>query len=146
MKIFIVDDSAAIRERLRDALESIPNVEFTGEADNENEALEKISRNPPDVVILDFTSAKGNSLSLMQRIKLQSLESRVIVLTNNIYPQYRKKCMEEGADYFMDKSRDIDELLRLLSELANVENGTERAGKELQPIEDGPGYLRNFES
>ena len=44
MKIFIVDDSAAIRERLRDALESIPNVEFTGEADNENEALEKISR------------------------------------------------------------------------------------------------------
>ena len=119
MKVFIVDDSAAIRERLRDMLERIPNVEFTGEADNENEALQKISRFRPDVVILDFSSAKGNSLSLMYRIKLQSLETRVIVLTNNVYPQYRKKCMEEGADYFMDKSRDIDELARLLSELAN---------------------------
>jgi DNA-binding NarL/FixJ family response regulator len=119
MKIFIVDDSAAIRERLRDMLERIPDVEFTGDADNENEALQKISRFPPDVVILDFSSAKGNSLSLMYRIKLQSVETRVIVLTNNVYPQYRKKCMEEGADYFMDKSRDIDELARILSELAN---------------------------
>ena len=119
MKVFIVDDSAAIRERLRDMLERIPNVEFTGEADNENEALQKISRFRPDVVILDFSSAKGNSLSLMYRIKLQSLETRVIVLTNNVYPQYRKKCIEEGADHFMDKSRDIDELARLLSELAN---------------------------
>lgn len=119
MKIFIVDDSAAIRERLRDMLERIPNVEFTGEADNEDEALQKISMVRPDVVTLDFSSAKGNSLSLMYRIKLQSLETRVIVLTNNVYPQYRKKCMEEGADYFMDKSRDIDELARILSELAN---------------------------
>lgn len=128
MKVFIVDDSAAIRERLRDMLERIPNVEFTGEADNENEALQKISRFRPDVVILDFSSAKGNSLSLMYRIKLQSLETRVIVLTNNVYPQYRKKCMEEGADYFMDKSRDIDELARLLSELANEsEAGLRRA-------------------
>ena len=94
-------------------------MEFTGEADNEDEALQKISMVRPDVVTLDFSSAKGNSLSLMYRIKLQSLETRVIVLTNNVYPQYRKKCMEEGADYFMDKSRDIDELARILSELAN---------------------------
>ena len=117
MKVFIVDDAAAIRERLRDMLEGTPGVEFAGEADNEDAAMQTISRVRPDVVILDFSSARGNSLSLMYRIKLQSLQTRVIVLTNNVYPQYEKKCMEAGADYFMDKSRDIDELGKLLSAL-----------------------------
>ena len=124
MRVFIVEDSAAIRERLRDMLESIPHVELAGEADNENDAMRDICRIQPDAVILDFSSASGNSLSLMHRIKLQSLSIRVIVLTNNAYPQYRKKCMESGADYFMDKSRDIEVLSDLVSSLA------EEAGPE----------------
>lgn len=113
-----MEDSAAIRERLRDMLERIPHVELAGEADNENDAMRDICRIQPDAVILDFSSASGNSLSLMHRIKLQSLSIRVIVLTNNAYPQYRKKCMESGADYFLDKSRDIGVLSDLLSGLA----------------------------
>jgi len=43
----------------------------------------------------------------------------VIVLTNDVYPQYRKKCMDAGADYFLDKSRDIAELGNLLLRLAD---------------------------
>lgn len=115
-----MEDSAEIRERLRDMLESILHVELAGEADNENDAMRDICRIQPDAVILDFSSARGNSLSLMYRIKLQSLSIRVIVLTNNAYPQYRKKCMESGADYFLDKSRDIETLSSLLSSLADA--------------------------
>jgi len=74
----------------------------------------------PDVVILDFSLASGNGLGVLRRIGMQSLSIRVIVLTNDVYPQYRKKCMEAGADFFLDKSRDIEALGNLLSRLAEV--------------------------
>lgn len=119
MRVFVVEDSAAIRERLRGLLASIPNVELVGEVDNEAEAVRSICTLLPDVVILDFSLASGNGLGVLRRIRMQPLSIRVIVLTNEVYPQYRKKCMDAGADYFLDKSRDIEALGNLLARLAD---------------------------
>lgn len=119
MRVFVVEESAVIRERLRNMLESIPGVELAGEVDNEAEAVRSICTLLPDVVILDFMLASGNGLGVLRRISMQPLTIRVIVLTNDVYPQYRKKCMEAGADYFLDKSRDIDVLEKLLAGMAD---------------------------
>jgi hypothetical protein len=45
-------------------------------------------------------------------------------LTNYPYPQYRKKCEELGADYFFDKVTEIEEIPKVIEELAkkNPEN------------------------
>lgn len=118
MKVFVVEHSAAIRESLRGMLQKIPNVEIAGEASNVGEAVLNIRQVNPDVVLLDYLSDRGNNLSLIFWIKSQSLARKVIVLSNNVYSQYRKNCMDSGADFFMDKSRDIDELGRLLFALA----------------------------
>ena len=118
MKVFVVEHSAAIRESLRGMLQKIPNVEIAGEASNVGEAVLNIRQVNPDVVLLDYLSDRGNNLSLIFWIKSQSLARKVIVLSNNVYSQYRKNCMDSGADFFMDKSRDIDELGRLLFVLA----------------------------
>lgn len=118
MKVFVVEHSAAIRESLRGMLQKIPNVEIAGEASNVGEAVLNIRQVNPDVVLLDYLSDRGNNLSLIFWIKSQSLARKVIVLSNNVYSQYRKNCMDSGADFFMDKSRDIDELGSLLFALA----------------------------
>jgi DNA-binding NarL/FixJ family response regulator len=117
MRIFIIEDSTEVRERLRDMLQRISHVELVGEAENENEAVRSIRNVQPDVVIVDFSLAIRNNQNVIRRIKMQSLATRVIVLSNNVYPQYRKKCMDLGADFFMDKSRDIGDLGSLLIEL-----------------------------
>jgi DNA-binding NarL/FixJ family response regulator len=117
MKVFVVEESAVIRERLRGMLESIPGVELAGEVDSEAEAVRSICSLLPDVVILDFMLASGNGLGVLRGIRMQPLDICVIVLTNDVYPQYRKKCMEAGADFFLDKSRDIEALGNLLSRL-----------------------------
>ena len=101
-------------------LESIPGVELAGEMDSEAEAVHSICTLRPDVVILDFMLTSGNGLGVLRGIRMQPLPIRVIVLTNDVYPQYRKKCMDAGADYFLDKSRDIEALGNLLSRLAEV--------------------------
>lgn len=98
-------------------LENIPGVELVGEVDSEAEAVHCICSLQPDVVILDFMLASGNGLGVLRQIRIQPLSIRVIVLTNDVYPQYRKKCMDAGADFFLDKSRDIEALGNLLSRL-----------------------------
>lgn len=119
MKTFIVEDSLMIRERLRSMMASIPNIELVGETDNEIDAVQEIGRVCPDVVILDLVLANGSGMEVLRRIKGQPPASKVIVLTNHGYPQYQKKCMELGADYFMDKSREIETLSDLLVSLAD---------------------------
>ena len=119
MRVFVVEDSAVIRERLREMLGNIPGIELAGEVDNEADAMQIIRTLQPDVVILDFTLTSGSGLGVLRRIRMQPLPIRVIVLTNDVYPQYRKKCMDAGADYFLDKSRDIAELGNLLLRLAD---------------------------
>jgi len=40
-----------------------------------------------------------------------------VMLTNYPYPQYRKKCMDAGADYFFDKSNEFHKVAELLQRL-----------------------------
>ncbi len=119
MKVFITEDSPVIRERLSEMLNSIPCVELAGEADNKARAVRSICAVQPDVVILGLSSAKGN-LDVLRRIRMETMSVRVIVMTNKVYSLYRKKCMDLGADYFLDKSRDIEVLSDLLCSLADA--------------------------
>jgi DNA-binding NarL/FixJ family response regulator len=118
MKVFITENSPVIRDRLSEMLDSIPYVELAGEADNEARAVRSICAIKPAVVILGFSSARDN-LEVLRQIRMQSLSVRVIVMTNKVHSLYRKKCMDSGADYFLDKSRDIGVLSDLLSSLAD---------------------------
>ena len=117
MRVFITEDSPVIRERLREMLDSIPCVELAGESDNEAGAMRGICTIQPDVVILGFSSARDN-LEVLRLIRKEPLSVRVIVMTNKVHSLYRKKCMDSGADHFLDKSRDIAVLNNLLSGLA----------------------------
>ncbi len=117
MKVFITENSPVIRERLTEMLDNIPHVELAGEADNDDRAVRNICEIQPDVVILGFSSARDN-LDVLRRIRMQFLPVTMIVMTNKVYSSYRKKCMDSGADYFLDKSRDIGVLSDLLSGLA----------------------------
>lgn len=119
MKIFLVEDSPDIRERLHTLISEVAGAEMEAEADNQEDALHGISEVRPDVVILDLHLASGSGMEVLHQVKAKQSAPRVIVLTNFGYPQYRKRCMGLGADYFLDKSRDIGTLGSLLADLVN---------------------------
>lgn len=118
MKVFLVEDSQVVRERLRDMIAGIAGIELVAEVDNEDEAMQGICAVLPDVVILDLTLVGGSGMEVLRRIRLQPLSMLVIVLTNYSQPQYRKKCLNLGADYFLDKTKDISVLEELLNQLS----------------------------
>lgn len=119
MKALIVEDSPEICERLRNMIDGIPGIDLMSSVDNEDDAVRDICAMQPDLVILDLNLASGSGMDVLRRIKLQAYTGAVIVLTNYAYPQYRKKCLGLGADYFLDKSQEIEMLNELLSSLAD---------------------------
>jgi DNA-binding NarL/FixJ family response regulator len=119
MKVFIVDDSKIVCEGLQQMLINIADVEIVGQAHDAKDAIKSISELKPDVVILDMRlPGLLSGIDVLKDIRAKKLPIRVIMLTNDPYPQYRKKCEELGADYFFDKVREIEEISKLIEELA----------------------------
>jgi len=117
MKVFVVDDSALVRERLIGMLSEIPEIEIAGQAQNAQEAMESIRKLKPDVAIIDIRMPGGNGIDVLKNLKKIKPAPLKIILTNYPYQQYRKKCMDAGADYFFDKSSEFGKVIEVLKKL-----------------------------
>lgn len=110
MRLLIVDDSELIVDRLVASLEAIKGVEVLDRAGTVEEASEAVRTLRPDVVILDMQMPGGTGLDVLATMKRDQVSCVVIVLTNFAYPQYRKKCLASGANFFLDKSTEFDKV------------------------------------
>jgi DNA-binding NarL/FixJ family response regulator len=120
MKMMIVDDSVLIRERIVSMFKDNNQIEIIGEAENSNEAMSIFSEFAPEIVILDIRLPGENGIEVLNKIKKEAETTIVIILTNFPYSQYRIKCEESGADYFLDKSNAFDTIESIFREI--IEN------------------------
>lgn len=119
MRVFIVDDSAHVREHLAAIVSDLPDtVELAGQAQDAPGATEAIRHLKPDLVILDLQMPGGSGIHVLREIKKDAPAPIVLILTNYPYPQYQKQCHEAGADFFFDKSIDFDKIPALLQQLS----------------------------
>ncbi len=117
MKVLIVDDSALVRERLKDMLSETAEVESIAQAKDLLEAIVSFHELNPEVVILDIRMPGGSGIDMLQRLKKVSNPPVVIIFTNYPYPQYRRKCIDVGADFFFDKSSEFEKIPQVLKQL-----------------------------
>jgi DNA-binding NarL/FixJ family response regulator len=117
MKVFIVEDSNLLRERLGELVSEIQGVKMVGSANDAQMALDVMSTLKPDVVILDIRLPHGSGIEILQKLKGQPLSPRVIMFTAFPYPQYRQKCLQAGADYFFDKTTEFDHIPPVIEKL-----------------------------
>ena len=117
MKIFIVDDSVVIRQRLKRLLADLKQITVIGESGNAQEATDAILAQKPDVVLLDIHLLDGSGIDVLQNLKKAKPAPGVIILTNYPYPQYRQKCLEAGADFFFVKSTEFDQVVPALKKM-----------------------------
>jgi len=121
MKVVIVDDSPLIVSRIRQQLSSMPAIEIAGIATNISSAIQVVECSQPDVVILDIylkddaPSSSGITLLAMLRQSYEHLH--IIMLTNLSDEPYHNKCLELGANFFLDKSSDFERIPELLLQI-----------------------------
>jgi DNA-binding NarL/FixJ family response regulator len=118
MKVLVVDDSEIVRERLKDMLSEVTEVEAIGQVKGTPEAIEMVRKLNPEVVILDIEMPGRSGIELLREIKKRKQPPLAIVLTNQSYPQYRTVCIKAGADFFFDKSTEFDKVAQVLKQLS----------------------------
>jgi DNA-binding NarL/FixJ family response regulator len=117
MKIVIADDSSLLRDRIKSMLNNINDVFVVGEAENGVEALQLIKEKKPDLAILDIRMPDMNGIEVLKRIRELKMKVKVCMLTNYSYPQYKKRCLEAGADYFLNKTEDLEKINIVITDL-----------------------------
>ena len=115
--VLIVDDSPLIIERLISMLEELENVKLILHAGNYNQARAIVTERLPDIVLLDITLPGKSGIELLQFIKADYPHIKVIMLTNQINKHYKKLCLEAGADRFLDKTEDFEQISSIISSM-----------------------------
>lgn len=135
VRVYIVDDSEVVIERLKTILSEVKEIEVIGHANNPFDAIHGIRTLQPDAVILDLQMPGGSGIGVLLSIKKDHSVPIVLVLTNYPYPQYREKCMEAGADFFFDKSSEFEKIPEVFKEL--IQNSTLRTKEREQSSRNG---------
>lgn len=71
VKVLIVDDSAAVRQVLKEIIESDPELEVIGVACDPYVAVERIKKETPDVITLDIEMPRMDGLTFLEKIMSQ---------------------------------------------------------------------------
>ena len=114
MKILIVDDSELIMERVANLFDENNGIKIIGLAKNVKDAIAIYTKSKPDVIILDIRLGEESGIDFLEMIKDIDLKTKIIMLTNYPYKQYRDKCKRLGADYFLNKSTEFDSLQNII--------------------------------
>ncbi|MDH5695718.1 MAG: response regulator, partial [Dehalococcoidia bacterium] len=83
IKVFIISPQSLFRQGVRHSLNSMSQIEISGEDEVDDETLLTIESSLPDVALVDIDNTSDNGLRLARRIKQRLPSIGVIVLTSN---------------------------------------------------------------
>ncbi len=109
-RILLIEDSAVLSRRLIDLLTEPGRVFVAAQAATQSEALQRLRESSFDVLVVDIELAEGNGVAVIRQVRAlypPSVQPVIVVLTNYASDFVRDHCFAAGADYFLDKMRDI---------------------------------------
>lgn len=116
LSILIIDDSEVILDMLSQLLKENSAVNRIFCVNSAFDGLWKIEECTPDIVILDINLPVMSGIQVLRRVRMmQIVQPVIIMLTNNTMTRYKEECLNIGADYFLDKSRDFMKIQEIIN-------------------------------
>lgn len=115
--VLIVDDSLTVGRRLAELLHETGTVDVVGPAVDGREALDLFGRFRPSAVILDLQLPDRNGLELIPTFRETLPPCVIVVLTNFHQPEFRTRSLGAGADYFLSKSEEFEQVTEIVGRL-----------------------------
>ena len=115
----IVDDNAQLRAFMREIVAEVSNLQVVGEAADGAEAMRLVQALRPAIVLLDLIMPQVNGLEVLQWIKAECPETKVIIVTVHDEDAYRQAAEASGADAFLLKKTLMTDLLPTIRRLCS---------------------------
>jgi DNA-binding NarL/FixJ family response regulator len=123
IRVVVVDDQGLVRSGFVVLLRSAPDIEVVGEAGDGREALEVVTRERPDVVLMDVRMPEMDGVEATRRIAAdpQLTSTRVLILTTFDLDEYVFAALRAGASGFLLKDTLPEDLLAAVRVVADGE-------------------------
>lgn len=127
MRVIIIDDHALFRAGLKGLLEQ-RNIEVIGEAANGKEGIEYVKKLTPDIILLDLRMPDMSGLEVLKTLRDDQITIPVVVLTTSNEETDLIKALRSGAQGYLLKDMEPDELV---AALRDIEKGKNVVAQEL---------------
>jgi len=111
IRVLLCDDHPALRKGVQGLLESEPDIEVVGDAENGETGVAKARELQPDVVVMDITMPGKDGLEATREIRALGLPCRILILTVHDHERYLFHVLQAGASGYVPKTAAHDELV-----------------------------------
>ncbi len=118
LKVYVVDESTLVRERLARHIGPHGAACVVGEAEDVETALQGIEDTNAEAVVLDLRLIDSSGMDLLHALRDRTDPIVTIVLTNYASEVFREASVVAGADYFFDKTTEFDLAMETIARLA----------------------------
>lgn len=118
LRVAIVDDHAIVRAGFREMLADEVGIVVAFEAASGEEALALLQETGCDVLLLDLALPGQSGIDVLRSLRLHQAKPRVLVLTGFPEERYALAMIRNGADGYLCKECERDELLRAVRTVA----------------------------
>jgi DNA-binding NarL/FixJ family response regulator len=118
IRVLVADDQSMVRAGFRMLLSGQEDIEVVAEASNGLEAIEKVGRFDPDVVLMDIRMPELDGLEATRRILAANGTTRILVLTTFDLDEYVYEALRAGASGFVLKDDPPEQLLAAIRTVA----------------------------
>ena len=118
IRIFLADDHGLLRLGLATLIDFHDDLEIVGDAENGEEAVERVTRLKPDVVVMDLMMPVLDGVGATQRIKERLPETKVLILTSYGTSADVSRAVQAGASGALVKDTPNDELIDSIRRIA----------------------------
>ena len=119
IKVLVVDDHQLVREGVSMALEGDPGIKVVGEAASAPEAIALITKEQPQVAILDIRLGRGSGFDVVRGTKANNPETNFLILSAYDDHQYVAALLELGISGYLVKSVSSSQLRRAVHDAAD---------------------------
>jgi DNA-binding NarL/FixJ family response regulator len=110
LSYIITDDHSIFRQGLKIALSDDPALHCVGEAGNGNELLQILRSTQPDVILLDLKMPGMDGMEATREVRRTYPDVKILILTMHDDDQLVLHLLEAGANGYLVKNTDADEI------------------------------------
>ncbi len=121
LKVFLVDDHPIVRQGLAQMINREPDLTVCGEAQEAASALQAISTERPDILIVDISLVGPDGLELVKNIRLRHSSLPVLILSMHDESIYAERALRAGANGYIMKHEAAERVLVAIRQVLNHE-------------------------